>query len=69
MFVFFVFRKSCLIKSCSFSEDLPKYKFHGPTQIGETFASTSYIWTPVTFERSQLRAALKTMASRWPSMA
>jgi hypothetical protein len=34
MFVFFVFDKNGLIKSCSSFEDLSVYKFHGPTLTG-----------------------------------
>jgi hypothetical protein len=45
IFVFFVFDKSGLIKSCSSFDDLSVYKFHGPTLTGASFASTSEVWT------------------------
>jgi hypothetical protein len=51
MFVFFVFEKYSLIKSCSSFEDLyQKIKFHGPTLTGASFASTSEVWTPAILE-------------------
>jgi hypothetical protein len=42
MFVFLIFDKNGLIKSCSSFEDLAA-KFHGPTLTGASFASTSEI--------------------------
>jgi hypothetical protein len=41
MFVFFVFDKNDLIKSCSSFEIYQDTKFHGPTLTGASFASTS----------------------------
>jgi hypothetical protein len=37
MFVFFVFNKNGLIKSCSSFEDLSEKKIHGPTLTGASF--------------------------------
>jgi hypothetical protein len=43
MFVFFVFEKNGLIKSCSYVEDLSAYKFNVPTLTDESFAFISEV--------------------------
>jgi hypothetical protein len=56
MFVFFVFDKNGLIKSCSSFEDISVFlKFHGPTLTGASFASTSEVWTSTILEWLTLR--------------
>jgi hypothetical protein len=49
MFVFFVFDKNGLIKSCSSFED--QYtKFHGLMLTGASFVSTSEVWMSAILE-------------------
>jgi hypothetical protein len=45
MFVFFVFNKNGLIKSCPSFEAVSVSKFHVPTLTGSSFASISEVWT------------------------
>jgi hypothetical protein len=67
MFVFFVFDKNGLIKSCSSFEDYQYTKFHCPTLTGASFASTLNL--NVRHFGMVEDTGLKSTASRSPSMA
>jgi hypothetical protein len=47
MFIFLVFHKSGLIKSCLSSKVYLYTKFHGPALTGESFASASEVWMSI----------------------
>jgi hypothetical protein len=55
MFVFFVFDKNYLIKSCSSLKIYQYTKCHGPMLTGASFASTSEVWTSAILEWLKLR--------------
>jgi hypothetical protein len=55
MFVFSVFDKNGLIKSCSSFEDYQYTKFHGPMLTGVSFVSTSEVWMSAIFEWLKVR--------------